>query len=233
MLLLYSSSSLFLKLLSLPGPVPVPIPLFPLSLAASRHLPRHFILSKSLRPSVQVLEECLSSNRSFTELLRTQEAKHFKGSSLSNYLIKPVQRICRYPLFLKDAHKVLVLQDPEAAAACEAALVVVTQIASEINARVKQAEQLAKMVEVHECLNGSFKPGLFSHHRRNRKCIFYTMIEMATPLSRSKGFKSYAMFIFSDFILFARPDHGLFVAKGTVILVIDQGMLDIGVGAGW
>lgn len=56
----------------------------------------------------KLYEKLLASNAQFAEWIAAQKLNNpaVKGAGLESYLIKPVQRLCRYPLLLKELVKV-------------------------------------------------------------------------------------------------------------------------------
>jgi hypothetical protein len=80
------------------------------------------------------------------------------GRSLESLLIKPVQRLCRYPLFLAAVLKLLPQGSAEHAE-LEASLRAVQQLNREVNAKVLAAERAAALQELVQELGGVGKLG--------------------------------------------------------------------------
>ena len=80
------------------------------------------------------------------------------GRSLESLLIKPVQRLCRYPLFLAAVLKLLPQGGAEHAE-LEASLRAVQQLNREVNAKVLAAERAAALQELVQELGGVAKLG--------------------------------------------------------------------------
>lgn len=58
--------------------------------------------------ATKLYEKLLASNPQFADWINTVKLTNpaVKGAGLESYLIKPVQRLCRYPLLLKELLKV-------------------------------------------------------------------------------------------------------------------------------
>ena len=80
------------------------------------------------------------------------------GRPLESLLIKPVQRLCRYPLFLAAVLKLLPQGGAEHAE-LEASLRAVQQLNREVNAKVLAAERAAALQELVQELGGVAKLG--------------------------------------------------------------------------
>ena len=75
------------------------------------------------------------------------------GQRLDSLLIKPVQRLCKYPLFFSELLEVL--------PACSAVIPELSQVVAsvkqvnlEVNGRVRSAEEAAKLLQLHRELGG-------------------------------------------------------------------------------
>jgi hypothetical protein len=84
------------------------------------------------------------------------------GQTLDSLMIKPVQRLCKYPLLL--ASLVKALRPSEERKQLSAALVIVERQASEVNRRSREAEEAAKVLELGDAWRGLVCPTRVLRH---------------------------------------------------------------------
>lgn len=130
--------------------------------------------------------------------------------SLEAELIKPIQRILKYSLFVRDALKST--RSLDSLGHLEDAMSAVDAISSEVNASLIQNERDQKMVNLWNKLGKQpenfLQPG--------RSLLEICVAEVAPAMNGDRGYtwgkrKEYLVCVLSDIILFARPNKaGLF-----------------------
>jgi len=102
-------------------------------------------------------------NHQLDELLLKLEQQKTKTETMESLLIKPVQRICKYPLLIRSLMQSIA--DPSCLESLKKAAVVAEKLASDINQKVREAEDMDKVLEIHLKLGG--KTTLVEPHRRH------------------------------------------------------------------
>lgn len=103
-------------------------------------------LEKKSSPFRQLLEEALQNPR-------------LQGLSFLSYIIKPVQRICKYPLLLKEL--IRREPDPEDNIQLTEALRLIEEVVIDINETKRAAENIAKISQIQKNVKGTelMQPG--------------------------------------------------------------------------
>ena len=132
-------------------------------------------------------------------------------TSLESELIKPIQRILKYSLFVRDATKQI--QSTDIKGQMESAMSAVDSISSEVNASLAKNERDKKMVGLWNKLGK--QPSDFL--QPGRSLLNVMVAEVAPAMEGSKkGYswgkrKEYLVCVLSDIVLFARPNKaGIF-----------------------
>ena len=81
-----------------------------------------------------------------------QDAERESGQPLSNLLIKPVQRLCKYPLLFRELLKSLASDDTSYPAVSKASGIV-EEMVHAVNERVREVEGMAALRTLAESLN--------------------------------------------------------------------------------
>jgi len=137
-------------------------------------------------PALTRLAELRKASAAAREQFAAVEAAN---EPLDSLLIKPVQRICKYPLFLRD-----LLQATPAGAvrdALEAAAAVVHKVNGEVNAKTRESEGSSRLFALHVAL-GEKLPELLSPTRTfvlelEVKIAAHRATTMATAAARPGG----------------------------------------------
>jgi len=154
------------------------------------------------------LVSCRSSNKKLDEVLKQRESRpENQHSSLESLLIKPVQRICKYPLLmasLKEAVQKIpsALVNKEARTNLDKATVLVEGIAAQVNQKVNEAENIDRVLRIYERLGGEAgcPQPLVEPHRR-----FVSSDEvhiLKAPFHEGKN-QAVTLLLFNDLLLFA------------------------------
>jgi hypothetical protein len=156
--------------------------------------------AKNYFRAIQTLQEIRAAEQSFrgggarqVELRRQlAEVRGLRGANLDSLLIKPVQRLTKYPLLLRELLERLPDQHPYRAK-LTAAAVEIAQTNAEVNARIERAEMAAPLLQAHEDLGG----GVLAPNR--------TLRLMLDATCASPAHKAHRLYIFSDAALLASP----------------------------
>jgi len=154
-----------------------------------------------------------TKNKELNQLLKNREQR--SSNTLQSLLIKPVQRICKYPLLFQSLLKKIIPYVSEQVAQgadmasleqlvvdLEKALDAVDKIAKSVNEKVGEQESLERMMEIYTELGGEQAvPGLISPHRR-----FVTKFDVLLrkpPLDKNPEPLPELVYLFSDQLVFA------------------------------
>eukprot|EP01111_Echinosteliopsis_oligospora_P018834 TRINITY_DN8855_c0_g1_i2.p1 TRINITY_DN8855_c0_g1~~TRINITY_DN8855_c0_g1_i2.p1 ORF type:complete len:671 (+),score=196.02 TRINITY_DN8855_c0_g1_i2:55-2013(+) len=158
---------------------------------------------KNYQASLELLIQ-LKENKQFSQLLKELEAHpDCAGMSIGSYLICPVQRIPRYSLLLADLVKNTWPTHPDYETLCQV-LKQIQEIASYVNEKKREAENLAKVVEIQNNLLKCEK--IAEPHRRFVKEGPLTIVKEGLPQVRM-------FYLFNDILIGAKPATGIFQKK--------------------
>eukprot|EP00013_Stygamoeba_regulata_P018768 CAMPEP_0177653600 /NCGR_PEP_ID=MMETSP0447-20121125/13831_1 /TAXON_ID=0 /ORGANISM="Stygamoeba regulata, Strain BSH-02190019" /LENGTH=582 /DNA_ID=CAMNT_0019157085 /DNA_START=227 /DNA_END=1976 /DNA_ORIENTATION=+ len=171
----------------------------------------YFRYSANRRISINTLEKCRKGDPTFnTFLVNTQNQSECRGLDLPAWLIKPIQRICKYPLLLKA----LLKTDPTNSQLQEAIYRVEAAI-GDINDRERHKFNEEKIAEI----NGKLAPfiklndevqwvreGMLDLHQADGKApvpLFIYLLSDRVIITRQKGKKLAvkASFMLSDAVV--------------------------------
>jgi len=123
--------------------------------------------------------------------------------SLSSLLIKPVQRICKYPLLFNELLK-HATSDMYGRDTLEKTAIQVEKIAETVNKHVGESKQFEEFMNVYRDLGGEAQvPGLVAPSRRYIDTFHVMMKEQ--PFSSATA-NPRTLFIFSDLLIIAKGD---------------------------
>lgn len=132
------------------------------------------------------------------------ELQQQHGQQLEDMLIKPVQRLCKYPLLLREIATALGDGDGEERAQIERALQAVTEEVSEVNSKVAGAERARGLREVeHELGLACGELGASS----TRRWLHTSDVQLLGE-SNGRGSRELAtrrLYVLSDLLLIAEP----------------------------
>ncbi|RMX53301.1 hypothetical protein pdam_00015255, partial [Pocillopora damicornis] len=104
--------------------------------------------------AIGVFQDTMKENSEFADMVaKFQASERCHGMALSSYMLKPVQRIPSYRLLLIDYLKHLP-KDSEESKDTEAALKIVSEVATHINESMKKMESFEQMLKVQRSLVG-------------------------------------------------------------------------------
>ena len=150
--------------------------------------------------AISVLREKRLSKPRFQRFLDEVEAAAANGSRLEDFLIKPIQRICRYPLLLKEVLKRTEDGHPDKEA-MRHAHAVMASVAEDMNAYEKRSENIMQVIEIFQRLGGvsSSVPDLLQPDRQ--LVAAWPENISYTRFSALKSPKSCKVFLFNNAIL--------------------------------
>eukprot|EP00002_Diphylleia_rotans_P033514 TRINITY_DN7134_c0_g2_i5.p1 TRINITY_DN7134_c0_g2~~TRINITY_DN7134_c0_g2_i5.p1 ORF type:complete len:854 (+),score=154.69 TRINITY_DN7134_c0_g2_i5:132-2693(+) len=141
------------------------------------------------------------SNASFRKFLKAALAKDVcRGLDITSFLIKPVQRICKYPLLFKELLKYTDSAHPDHAN-LESALSIVQKCAEGVNQKVKEMKNNERLMSITSRLEG-YKENLLTPTRR------YIMDSPVRKFSEQFGFQHRRIILFNDMILLVKDMKG-------------------------
>ncbi|GBG31823.1 Rho guanine nucleotide exchange factor, putative [Hondaea fermentalgiana] len=152
-------------------------------------------------------------NKSLDDLIKQREAK--TGTTLMHLLIKPVQRICKYPLLFQSLLRAVIPYVTEELRSgadvdnldslvgeLESAMAIVNKIAKSVDQKVGEQESLGRMMQVYAELGGEAAvPKLIAPSRR--------FVDRFEVLLRQQPFddlddpEQHRLFVFNDHLVFA------------------------------
>jgi hypothetical protein len=157
--------------------------------------------------AMERLTALCDSNRKFASLISTCSMHpDARCLDLGSFLIKPVQRIYKYPLFLKDMIKAMG-SDTKYTAPLQAALSATNTLADEVNKKMSERKNQMKVITIYHELYGEVED-LVQPHRRlvmeADEVIFQTSeTSILKSITRSVK-KPYKIYVFNDIFLLAQ-----------------------------
>lgn len=154
--------------------------------------------------ALDTVEECQQKNPEFAAFLEQQLANPAcKGLSFTSYLIKPIQRVCKYPLLLRELllHTKPTHADYSALVAADEAI---SKAVDEINEAKRSSENVAKIIRIKNLIDAS-KKGQLQLLAPTRRFLFESSFRDLVSSSKTEPSMWY---MFSDMILCLRPKKG-------------------------
>jgi len=149
--------------------------------------------------SIAALERLQARVPAFNDFLaKCMTAEAARGLTLFSFLIKPIQRICKYPLLLKDLLKHTAPDHPDYEN-LKNAQVKIEAVVEYVNERKRLAENLQKILDVQEQIDSSGEELLLvAPSRRFVREGHHTVIENGSKKERKA-------FVFNDVIVLTKP----------------------------
>jgi len=153
----------------------------------------------------QTLKKLKDEVPAFAEFLEKQTQSHIKGGlSIFDFIIKPVQRVCKYPLFLMELFKHTPQEHPDFVHLRQA-LQIITKIVTEINETKRFQENQAKLMQIQQSFvqtNWGDEPLNIMHPQR-------VLVKEGELKCLKKGkAKKYYYYQFNDLFLFGTLTKG-------------------------
>jgi len=132
-----------------------------------------------------------------------QSDERAAGQNLDSYIIKPVQRVCKYPLFFRE----LLKYTPKASEDYEnldLARTKIEEVVSIINEGKRKSEEQRKIMSIFDSIDGEWEEDLLQPARG-----FVTEIDdlVGTDMRTNKK-HTYSLFIFTDLIVVGKRQTG-------------------------
>ena len=169
--------------------------------------------------SLALLTSARAERRELDAFLAKREAKESnKHNSLQSLLIKPVQRICKYPLLFREILKHLERSPGQTESLphvieCRQAMAAVEEIAGSVNKQLTEAASRDAVFKAWSELGGAsggICADIVTPHRRLVK-TFNAMMRPA-PFA-SNRLQPYRVYVFSDLVVFATAAAGTLTDK--------------------
>jgi len=116
------------------------------------YLKIYSIYSSNHQTSITAYDKLKTENKNFASFLKQMEAEpKCQGINLLGFLIKPIQRICKYPLLFKELMKFTPKEHSDYDN-IENCYKKVQEVANYVNEKKRTAESLQKMLEIQDNL---------------------------------------------------------------------------------
>lgn len=157
--------------------------------------------------AMRVLTECKKQKpfRKFLDELK-KKSHDLEHRGLEDYLIRPVQRIPRYHLLLQDLVRHTTPDHPDYAN-LHAASQKVQAVAEYMNEKKREAENIMKVTEIQEMIDGEFEP-LARPHRR---FIKESQLQEVTKGTTRKH--NVVVFLFNDLLVITKPQGSSLLSR--------------------
>lgn len=143
-----------------------------------------------------LLEHLRQNNEKFCSFLQTAEqGSHCRGLNFGSFIIKPIQRICKYPLFIKELLRVTPEEDSDYKSLVTAQQQI-ESVTSYINEGKRTAENQQKIVDIQNSVEG-----VGDLAGPSRKYV------REGPLNQIQNHKPHArhLFLLTDLLILAKP----------------------------
>uniref|UniRef100_H2XVQ2 Uncharacterized protein n=1 Tax=Ciona intestinalis TaxID=7719 RepID=H2XVQ2_CIOIN len=155
-----------------------------------------------------MLQQRLDSNQEFKELVKLCETeKSWKGLPVSSYLVKPMQRVTKYPLLIKKIVESTPGDHPDHRNLITA-LEKSEELCSQVNEGVRQKENSDRLewLQTHVQLDGLNDKLVFNS---KTNCLDQRRFLHCGNLYKHKSNKELVGFLFNDFLLLTIPSKPL------------------------
>jgi hypothetical protein len=149
----------------------------------------------------------------FLEKCRREDTRSPTAVGLQSLLIKPVQRICKYPLFFRDLLRHVNESDSSSSTLGDRELLVaaaaaVEKVSIDVNHKVKLSDQLQAVVRASLRLQETalVEPG--------RRLVLEDRIQMQHESKLRLKMKTYVVLVFNDLFMLARPVEKMLRSSG-------------------
>jgi len=147
--------------------------------------------------AMQVLDR-LGSNAAFKAFTdKCMQNPECRGLTLFSFLIKPIQRICKYPLLLKDLLRNTPEDHPDHENLVNA-LSKIEEVVVYVNERKRLAENLQKILDVSQQIESKESLNLVSPSRRFVREGTFHVMEKGKPRERT-------VYLFNDLLVITKP----------------------------
>lgn len=160
--------------------------------------------------AMRILGECkkLSKFKKFLDDLK-KKSHDLEHRGLEDFLIRPVQRIPRYFLLLQDLVRHTSADHPDYAN-LSFAVQKVQAVAEYMNEKKREAENIMKVTEIQEMIEGECEPLALPHRRFVREA---QMQEVTSGTARKHAV---VVFLFNDLLLVTRTQGSSFLSRNKI-----------------
>ncbi|KAJ8008716.1 hypothetical protein DPEC_G00081300 [Dallia pectoralis] len=151
-----------------------------------------------------LLQDKITSRPEFRQYLRTLATSYrCRGMPLSSFLLKPMQRITRYPLLIKNILEYTPATHPDVHS-LRAALERAEEVCSLVNEGVREKENWERLdwMQTHVQCEGVIEHLLFNSQTN---CLGPRKLLHSGRLHKTKSTRELWVFLFNDFLLFTQP----------------------------
>jgi hypothetical protein len=157
--------------------------------------------------AMRILSECKKQNKfkKFVDELK-KKCHDIEHRGIEDYLIRPVQRIPRYYLLLQDLVKHTSKDHPDYANLASAAQKV-QAVAEYVNGKKREAENIMKVTEIQEMIDGDIEPLAKPHRRFVKEGQLY---EVGKSTTRKVPV---VLFLFNDVLVVTKVQGTSFLSR--------------------
>eukprot|EP01090_Pellita_catalonica_P016267 TRINITY_DN4609_c0_g1_i1.p1 TRINITY_DN4609_c0_g1~~TRINITY_DN4609_c0_g1_i1.p1 ORF type:complete len:693 (-),score=67.63 TRINITY_DN4609_c0_g1_i1:244-2211(-) len=178
----------------------------------------YFVYCSNQPVSLKTLEELKSKRTSLVEFLAFCTALPASdGLSIESYLIKPIQRVTKYPMLLRELLKYTQPTHPYYSDIAET-LQAITQTVGQINTRERELHAATRMDEVADLMDGKGGRALLRGHGKRRLLYEGGINLKVKKRTRKKEKFSCHFFLLSDCFVWARIRKNRFKFLGALPL---------------
>ncbi|KAJ6233259.1 faciogenital dysplasia protein [Anaeramoeba flamelloides] len=156
-----------------------------------------------------------SSNSSFQQLIENNKLNipQVRNLELLDFLIKPIQRICKYPLLFRELLRSTSKNFPDYTD-LKSAFLKISKVADYVNEKKRNAEEQMKVVKIHDKISGIDKK--FELVKPHRRFIMEALLKKRS----NRRIQQRQFWLFNDILLYAKPSFGKgkFQYKGNINL---------------
>eukprot|EP00019_Armaparvus_languidus_P006647 CAMPEP_0168590418 /NCGR_PEP_ID=MMETSP0420-20121227/6557_1 /TAXON_ID=498008 /ORGANISM="Pessonella sp." /LENGTH=655 /DNA_ID=CAMNT_0008626075 /DNA_START=243 /DNA_END=2210 /DNA_ORIENTATION=- len=142
---------------------------------------------------------------------RVKSLPQSRSLDLESYLIKPVQRVCKYPLLINDLLKTTPKTDPNHELLAQA-VESMRDVASHINDNKKRVQAIQRVAEINQKISGL--PKNFELAVPSRRYLFegeLTRVEAA--ISKKRGGDKIVLFLFNNLLIECKRKGSTYVVR--------------------
>lgn len=160
--------------------------------------------------AMRVLNECKKYSKFKKFLDEVKKKSHdLEHRGLEDFLIRPVQRIPRYYMLLQDLVRHTGTDHPDYAN-LDAAAQKVQAVAEYMNEKKREAENIMKVTEIQEMIEGDCEPLAQPHRRYVKEAQFQ---EVSTGTTRKHAV---VVFLFNDLMIVTKAQGSSFLSRNKV-----------------
>eukprot|EP00158_Paraphelidium_tribonemae_P002923 Partr_v1_DN25782_c0_g1_i1_m74648 putative guanine nucleotide exchange factor len=150
--------------------------------------------------AVAAIQKLQKSDQKFMHFIKDiQNRDDYTGLNLESYLLKPVQRICKYPLLLREILKKTPAEHPDYKG-LEMAKAKIDEIVATVNERTKQVEVMMKTLDALSRIKGGRKL-----HSPTTKFLHEGAAMLRFSADIDVNMHKFQLFLFNDILAMTKP----------------------------